>query len=83
MEQSNSALKRKLILEGLDCANCALKIEQGVQKLEGVAACSVNFANKTLTMEISGERSEEILEQTKQKIRKLEPDIRVVEPLHN
>lgn len=80
MEQSNSASKQKLILEGLDCANCALKIEQGVQKIDGVAACSVNFANKTLTMEISGDRSEEILEQTKQKIRKLEPDIRVVEP---
>ncbi|MBU5674649.1 heavy metal translocating P-type ATPase [Paenibacillus brevis] len=80
MEQSNSASKQKLILEGLDCANCALKIEQGVQKIDGVAACSVNFANKTLTIEISGDRSEEILEQTKQKIRKLEPDIRVVEP---
>ncbi|WP_044478631.1 heavy metal translocating P-type ATPase [Paenibacillus antibioticophila] len=77
MEQSIS--KQKLILEGLDCANCALKIEQGVQKIDGVAACSVNFANKTLTMEISGARTEEILEQTKQKIRKLEPDIRIVE----
>lgn len=77
MEQSIS--KQKLILEGLDCANCALKIEQGVQKIDGVEACSVNFANKTLTMEISGARTEEILEQTKQKIRKLEPDIRIVE----
>lgn len=79
MEQSNAVLKRKFILEGLDCANCALKIEQGVQKIDGVAACSVNFANKTLTMEIAGARSEEILEQTKQKIRRLEPDVSVVE----
>lgn len=80
MEQSNVASKRKLILEGLDCANCALKIEQGVQKVDGVEACSVNFANKTLTMEIAAGRSEEVLELTKQKILKLEPDITILEP---
>lgn len=48
------ALKRnerhEWVLEGLDCANCALKIENGVSKIEGVLDCSVNFVTKTLTM---------------------------------
>lgn len=79
METGNAAVKRKLVLEGLDCANCALKIENGVQKLEGVSSCSVNFATKTLTMEISPDRSGEILEQTKKKIRTLEPGIKIKE----
>ncbi|WP_110932821.1 heavy metal translocating P-type ATPase [Paenibacillus bouchesdurhonensis] len=79
METGNSAIKRKLVLEGLDCANCALKIENGVQKIDGVSACSVNFANKTLTMEIAPDRSDDILEQTKKKIRTLEPGIKVLE----
>lgn len=79
METSIPAVKRKLVLEGLDCANCALKIENGVQKIEGVSACSVNFANKTLTMEIASDRPDDILEQTKKKIRKLEPGIEVLE----
>ncbi|GGH20487.1 heavy metal translocating P-type ATPase [Paenibacillus segetis] len=79
METSNSAVKRKLVLEGLDCANCAMKIEDGVQKIDGVSACSVNFVNKTLTMEISSNRSDDILEQTKKKIRTLEPGIKVME----
>ncbi|WP_068785698.1 heavy metal translocating P-type ATPase [Paenibacillus phocaensis] len=79
MEAGISAVKRKLVLEGLDCANCALKIENGVRKIDGVSACSVNFANKTLTMEISSDRSDDILEQTKKKIRTLEPGIKVLE----
>lgn len=79
METSIPAVKRKLVLEGLDCANCALKIENGVQKIEGVSACSVNFANKTITIEIASDRTDDILEQTKKKIRKLEPGIEVLE----
>ena len=31
-------LKKELILEGLDCANCAAKIEQEVNELNGVKA---------------------------------------------
>ncbi|WHX47021.1 heavy metal translocating P-type ATPase [Paenibacillus woosongensis] len=79
METGTSAVKRKLVLEGLDCANCAMKIENGVQKIDGVSACSVNFANKTLTMELVSDRSDDILEQTKKKIRTLEPGIKVLE----
>lgn len=79
METGISAVKRKLVLEGLDCANCAMKIENGVQKIDGVTACSVNFANKTLTMEMAPERSDDILEKTKKKIRILEPGIKVLE----
>ena len=43
-------VKRQWELEGLHCANCALKIEDKVGKIEGVSSCSVNFVTKTLTM---------------------------------
>ncbi|WP_068618033.1 heavy metal translocating P-type ATPase [Paenibacillus tuaregi] len=79
MKTGTSVVKRKLVLEGLDCANCAMKIENGVQKIEGVSACTVNFANQTLTMEMTSDRSDDILEQTKKKIRTLEPGIKVLE----
>ncbi|EBK2060104.1 hypothetical protein AAL85_25290, partial [Salmonella enterica subsp. enterica serovar Typhi] len=61
METGSPAVKRKLVLEGLDCANCALKIENGVQKIDGVSACSVNFAKQTLTLEMSSDRTDDIL----------------------
>ncbi|MDU2240688.1 MAG: heavy metal translocating P-type ATPase [Paenibacillus sp.] len=79
METGSPAVKRKLVLEGLDCANCALKIENGVQKIDGVSACSVNFAKQTLTLEMSSDRTDDILELTKKKIRTLEPGIKVLD----
>ncbi|HHY60558.1 MAG TPA: hypothetical protein GX504_08075, partial [Clostridia bacterium] len=33
-----------LSLTGLDCADCARKLEQAVARLEGVMAATVNFA---------------------------------------
>ncbi|MGB4170682.1 MAG: heavy metal-associated domain-containing protein, partial [bacterium] len=32
------------ILEGLDCAHCAAKIERELNKIEGLEPVSVNFA---------------------------------------
>ncbi len=72
--QVNSELK----LEGLDCANCAMKIEKGVSTLEGVDACSVNFATLTMTITTSEEQKESVIESAKDKIRKLEPHINPV-----
>lgn len=79
METAAGTAKRRFLLEGLDCANCAMKIENGVKKIDGVSACSVNFVNKTLTMEMAMERSEEIVDLARKKIRALEPDVKVLE----
>ncbi|MEH7514458.1 heavy metal translocating P-type ATPase [Gottfriedia acidiceleris] len=72
--QVNSELK----LEGLDCANCAMKIEKGVSTLEGVDACSVNFATLTMTITTSEEQKESVIESAKDKVRALEPHINPV-----
>jgi Cd2+/Zn2+-exporting ATPase len=42
---------RKFQLNNLDCANCAARIEDGVQQLPGVRFASVNFATSTLHIE--------------------------------
>ncbi|MEK3732176.1 heavy metal translocating P-type ATPase [Paenibacillus sp. FSL M8-0334] len=77
--QARQKVKKELILEGLDCANCAMKIENGVSKIEGVASCSVNFVTKTLTMETDPDRDTDIVTKAKQKVKQLEPHIRVLE----
>lgn len=46
----------ELNITGMDCADCALTLEKGVGKLEGVEACQVNFA--TAKMQLSGEVEE-------------------------
>jgi Cd2+/Zn2+-exporting ATPase len=72
-------LKKEVILEGLDCANCAAKIEDEVNKLNGVKAY-MNFMNKTLTLEIESEQEyKNILQQVKTIVHKHEPDVVVKE----
>ncbi len=39
MEKGRELQKKDFILEGLDCANCAMKIERGVSTIEGVDDC--------------------------------------------
>ncbi|BCG56953.1 heavy metal translocating P-type ATPase [Paenibacillus sp. URB8-2] len=74
-----STVKRQWILEGLDCANCAMKIENRVSKMEGVASCSVNFATKTLTMETDGSFPETGVSQVEKTVTSLEPHVRLLE----
>ncbi|MGG2093755.1 heavy metal translocating P-type ATPase [Bacillus sp. S13(2024)] len=75
----DALVKRKLVLEGLDCANCAMKIEKGVGELEGVSSCSVNFVTKTMTVETAKQKEEHVVMEAKQIVNKLEPHIHVKE----
>lgn len=77
--ETKEHVKRELILEGLDCANCAMKIENGVQKIPGVSSCSVNFVTKTLTVETEKGQDEAIIAEAKKKVNRLEPHIQVME----
>ncbi len=47
-----------LKLEGLDCANCAAKIERNVSKIKGIVDSNVNFMTCKLLVELEKEDSE-------------------------
>ena len=38
-------------LDGLDCANCAAKIERSVQQIKGVENAQVDFMSTKLTIQ--------------------------------
>ena len=42
---------------GMDCADCARKISEGVQKLPGVTLSDLNFMSSKLTVQGSAERA--------------------------
>lgn len=46
-------VKKELILEGLDCANCASKIELKVKAIPGVQDAYIDFVSQKLTLEIN------------------------------
>ncbi|WP_018248679.1 heavy metal translocating P-type ATPase [Orenia marismortui] len=53
--EARALSKEKFILEGLNCASCANKIEKQVGELAEVKGSKMNFAMKTLEVEISGD----------------------------
>ena len=67
-------MKKNYILEDLDCANCAAKIEQGVKKLEGVIECSVSFVTEKMIVEIEEGKEKEVEKEIKKVVKKIEPD---------
>lgn len=74
----------RLVLSGLDCANCANKIETKVNKINGVKEATVNFSTTLLIAEIKEESlKDEIINEIKSIVKKLEPDVKVEEKLNN
>lgn len=67
-------MKKNYILEDLDCANCAAKIEEAVGKIEGVKECSVSFVTEKMIVEIEEENEKEIEKEIKKVVKKIEPD---------
>ncbi len=66
-------MKKKFTLSEIDCANCAAKMEDGINKIDGVEEASINFMAQKLTVECDEERYDEIVEQIKMVIKKIEP----------
>lgn len=65
---------KKFNLKNLDCANCAAQIEANVAKLDGVNSVSVNFLTTTMKIDFDENRRDEIIENIRKIIKKLEPD---------
>ena len=68
-------MKKAFKLEGLDCANCAAKIENAVKKLAGVTAASVNFETTKMVIEAEDARIDEVVQSAHEIVRTFDPDV--------
>lgn len=69
-------MKRELVLEGLDCANCAAKIEVKVRELEDVKEATLNFITKTLSIEIKDvDKIDSVISEIRNIVNKFEPHV--------
>ena len=70
-------MKAVFKLEGLDCANCAAKIENEVGRLQGVESVNVSFLTQKMTIEAPEELIDGIQEKAVKIARKVEGDVLV------
>ena len=68
-------MKKTFKLVDLDCANCAQKMENAINKLPGVTA-TVSFMAQKLTIEADDVDS--IMKDVVKCVRKVEPDCQIV-----
>ncbi len=67
-------MKKKFTLTDLDCANCAAKMEDAINRIDGVTAATVSFIQQRLTIEAEEERFEEIMDEVARVCKRVEPD---------
>lgn len=68
-------MKKTYRLSGLDCANCAAKMEKAINDLDGVVNATVNFMTTKMVIEADDEKMDEILISAEKIIKKLEPQV--------
>lgn len=72
-------MKNKFKIKGLDCANCAAKLENEIQKTEGVNEASISFMTQRLIIECDDSKEQEVMEKVRKVIKKEEPDVTIEE----
>lgn len=72
-------MKKTYKLRDLNCANCAVKMENAIGKLPEVSSVTVSFMTQKMTVEYAdGVEEAEALKQIRKIIRRVEPDCEVL-----
>ena len=71
-------MKKTFKLIGLDCANCAAKMETAIKKLDGVSDATVSFMTQKMTIEADDAQFDAIMKQVVKACKKVEPDCEIV-----
>lgn len=67
-------MKKKFKMVNLDCANCAAKMENAINKIDGVESAVVSFMAQKLTLVADDERFDEIVDLAEAACKKVDAD---------
>ena len=72
-------MKIKYKIEGLDCANCAAKIEEAISKLDGVNSVRVSFLSEKVKFDLRDDINlEELIAKSNEIADKIEPGSKIL-----
>ena len=72
----------KYRMEGIDCADCAAKLEGKLAGIQGISRVQISFMNSTLQFDCESSETERILQEVKEIARREEPDTSISELSH-
>ena len=68
-------MTKKFRLVGLECANCAAKMEKDISALDGVSSASVNHMTEKLVIEAEDAKMDSIVAAAEQIVKKYESHV--------
>ena len=68
-------MKKRFKLEGLECGNCAAKMEKAINELDGVKEATVNFMTQKLVIEGEDEKMPTIIEEAEKVVKDIESHV--------
>ena len=68
-------MKRKYKLDEIDCANCALKLENAIREVKGVSGVKVNYVMQKMTLEADDAAFDKVEKEVLTLCRRMEPDM--------
>ena len=71
-------MRKSFKLDEIDCANCARKLEDAINGLEGVERASVNFMTQKLTLSAPDNLFDNVLDRVVKLTADLEPDCEIL-----
>lgn len=71
-------MRKSFKLDEIDCANCARKLEDAINGLEGVESASVNFMTQKLTFSAPDSIFDKVLDRVVKLTADLEPDCEIL-----
>ena len=71
-------MKRVFLMKEIDCANCAAKIENEINKIPGVNSAKVSFMTQKLILDAPEDIFDSVLEESRKVVRRVEPDCEIV-----
>ncbi len=72
-------MRKVFLLDGIDCPNCSLKIENKINDLDGVNFSKINLVTQTVEIDFEIEVEKNLLENVKKIVNFYEPDVEVKE----
>lgn len=71
-------MRKSFKLQDLDCANCAAKMEAGIQNIDGVQSATISFMTSKLVLEADDDRFNDVLDEAERVCKKIEPDCTIL-----
>lgn len=71
-------MKKTFLMENLECANCARKMEEAIRRIDGVQEVQINFLTQKLTITAEEAALPAIMKQAVKACRKVEPDCSIL-----